>query len=186
MASSKIFLTMLALFFLMISSAFSVTSIRLQFATKDGVQDLISTTCNHTLHFEMCVSALRSDPRSQKSDLLGLANIALNISIAHGSETLAQVSDLKSYANNDTQLPVILSECIEEYTEATENLKEAIHALKVRSFDDMNTLVSTAMTDSDTCEQGFKEMNKASLLTDRNESFSKLCSIFLSITTLLS
>jgi len=186
MASFKIFQSLLALVFMIISSAFLGTSIRLQIAGKDGIRDLISATCNHTLYFEMCVSALRSDPRSQTSDLVGLANIALNISIAHGSETLAFLKVLKSNAGNDTQLSGILSECTEEYIEGTENLEEAIHALRIRSFDDMNTLVSTAMTDSDTCEQGFKEMNRSSPLTDKNESFSKLCSIFLSITTLLS
>lgn len=69
------------------------------FATADTAEgDLVSETCKQTLYSQVCESALRSDPRSETSDLRGLAAIALNLSIAHGVHTLSFINNLKSEA----------------------------------------------------------------------------------------
>ncbi|KAJ8750753.1 hypothetical protein K2173_015934 [Erythroxylum novogranatense] len=117
-------------------------------------EDLVSTACNHTLYVELCESSLRSDPRSKTWDLQGLASIALNINIANGVRTRDRIHSLKSTADNKTLSGVNV--CSEEYSDAVQNLQEAIGALRNRSFDSVNTLVSSAMTDSETCEEGFE------------------------------
>lgn len=151
--------------------------------------DLVSETCKHTLYSQVCESSLRSDPRSQASDLGGLAAIALNLSIAHGVHTLSYIHNLKSEAAaNETDLFIsgCLSDCLEEYSDAVENLRDATQALNDKSYDTLNSLVTAAMTDSDTCEDGFRERTGyESPLTERNQYFSKLCSNLLAITTLL-
>ncbi|XP_038698230.1 putative invertase inhibitor [Tripterygium wilfordii] len=150
--------------------------------------DLISTACNRTLHQELCISSLRSDPRSHSSDLEGLAEIALNISTIHGVQTLSYINHLKSNVGGNVSEYVLtcLSDCMEEYSEAIDKLEDSVGALMNRSFDDLVTFVTAAMTDSDTCEEGFEENpEEVSPLTKRNQDFSMLCSNFLAITTLL-
>ncbi|EEF46197.1 putative invertase inhibitor [Ricinus communis] len=190
MASSKIFYSVLLGYFLLMSSlVFFGTSIRSHLAEDDkSSADLISKTCSHTLYYEICVFSLKSDPRSETADVQGLADIALSVSIAYGEETLAHVTDLKSKATENETLSSCLGDCVQEYNDAVGDLQEAADALKVKSLENVKTLVSSAMTDSDTCEEGFKEMElgDGSPLADRSQYFSKLCSNLLAITHLLS
>ncbi|WCJ42885.1 pectin methylesterase PCR fragment F [Euphorbia peplus] len=180
MSSSKIlYSVLLTLTFF----AFSGSSIRTHFTT----QDLVSSACNHTLYYEICMSTLTSDPQSKTADLQGLANIALNISRIYGNQTFTHITDLKSKGtvSNDTGVDSgCLSVCIEEYSDANENLKDSVEALRNKSSEALKTFVSTAMTDSDTCEQCFEDMEQESPVSDRSDYFSKLCSNFLSITSL--
>ncbi|KAL5786502.1 hypothetical protein ACOSQ2_008894 [Xanthoceras sorbifolium] len=160
-------------------------------------EDLVSTACNRTLYVDVCVSSLRSDPRSSTvSDIRGLADVALVISIENGMETLAYIKHLNSNNNGNNitgrQDPAAsynsgcLRDCAELYEDAAQSLQESVHHLRIRYFEKVNMLVSAAMTDSETCEDGFKEVAEdVSPLTQRNLYFYKLCSNFLAITKLL-
>ncbi|KAF3439749.1 hypothetical protein FNV43_RR18027 [Rhamnella rubrinervis] len=151
--------------------------------------DLVSETCKQTLYSQVCESSLRSDPQSEISDLRGLAAIALNLSIAHAVHTLSYINNLKSEAaGNETDFLIsgCLSDCVEEYSDAIQNLQDSKQSLNDKSYDTMNSLVTAAMTDSDTCEDGFKELTGyESPLTERNQYFSKLCGNLLLFSTLL-
>lgn len=154
----------------------------------DG-QDLLLATCRKTLYMEVCVSSLGSDPRSRGADVEGLAAIALDLSLVHGSETIAEMRKLNGRVNGskDEYMAGCLSDCLEEYSDAVENLRQSAEALGEKSYDMVNDLVSAAMTDSDTCEEGFKEKpGYVSPVTKRNQYFYKLCSNALAITKLLS
>lgn len=179
MASSRA-LNIIASFCLLSSFVLLGTSTR----QLNQQQDLVSFACNNTIYVEVCMSSLRSDPLSETADLRGLASIALNLSIAHGKETKYHIHDLKSKSVSESRC---LNECKEEYGDAVENLEDSVHALRIRFYDEVNTLVSAAMTDSDTCDDCFTEIDQVreNPLTERIEYFHKLCSNFLSITKLL-
>ncbi|EXC13611.1 Putative invertase inhibitor [Morus notabilis] len=150
-------------------------------------EDLVSSTCKKTLYVQLCISSLRSDPRSGSSDLKGLAAIALNLSIAKGVDNLSYIKNLKSeFASNGSQMTFsYLSDCLDVYSDAIQNLQDSVQALNDKSYDTLRSLVSAAMTDSETCEDGFKEVKGfRSPLTEQNKYFSRLCSNFLAITTL--
>ncbi|KAG8657162.1 hypothetical protein MANES_03G045700v8 [Manihot esculenta] len=168
MASLKIFNSVLV--FLAIMGTCGST--RLQFPGDNNSEDFISTSCSHTLYYQVCASTLRSDPRSKTADLQGLARIALNISKSYGVATVAHIGDLKSEATGNESLSSCLDECREEYSEAVENLEDVVEALNARSLENVKTLVSSAMTYSDTCEESFEEIQLASPLVDRNLYFS--------------
>ncbi|XP_058109035.1 putative invertase inhibitor [Magnolia sinica] len=158
-------------------------------ATTNG-QDLISTTCKQTLYFDVCMSSLRSNPLSQTADLEGLAAISINLTMAYATEMITHVTDLKGHVktlDHDTFMAGCLNDCLDEYADAVENLRQSAEALGQRSYGAVNDLVSGAMTDSDTCEEGFTEVpGNVSPLTEKNEYFFKLCSISLAITKLLA
>ncbi|XXG81578.1 hypothetical protein AAC387_Pa09g2175 [Persea americana] len=156
--------------------------------TGDG-QDLILATCKETLYVEVCVSSLGSDPRSRGADLEGLGAIALDLTMVHGSETISQMKRLNGQKNvkRDAYMAGCLRDCIEEYSDAVEDLRQSADAIKEKMYDTVNDMVSGAMTDSDTCEEAFNERpGYVSPLTERNQYFYKLCSNALSITKLLA
>ncbi|KAF4366433.1 hypothetical protein F8388_003671 [Cannabis sativa] len=167
MASYSCYFTkVLVLLFLIMSYFISLTSCksstsRLPHNTITE-EDLVSATCKKTLYFQLCVSSLRSDPQSQTSDLRGLAVIALNLSIENGVKALSYINNLMSEAAyKGSQLASTdLSDCVDVYSDAIQNLQDSVQALNDMSFDTVQSFVSAAMTDSETCEDGFKEFSR--------------------------
>lgn len=172
-------------------SFFLISTLLLLLRTATCQEDLVSTTCSQTPFSDTCLSSLRSDSRSQNSDVKGLATIALEKSIDDATETKAHIDYLiKLHNPNQTEYEFkCLKECMEEYSEALDNLQESYLALNTSSFDDVNSDVAAAMSDAESCENGYEEeqlLQNPSPLTERNKIFSELCSNFLAITALLA
>ncbi|KAL6010506.1 hypothetical protein ACLOJK_000939 [Asimina triloba] len=164
---------------------FSITG----WSVSDG-QDLIAATCKQTLYFDVCVSLLKSDPRSHTADLQGLLAISLNQTIAQGQQMIGNLTALKDHVDHvsgedDSYVAACLNDCLVEYSDAVENLRQSLEALGKEEYEHVNDLVSAAMTDSGTCEDGLEEeTGHFSPLWDSNDYFWKLCSISLAITKL--
>ncbi|XP_077240377.1 putative invertase inhibitor [Tasmannia lanceolata] len=149
--------------------------------------DLISQTCNKTFHFDLCVSSLESDPNSLKTDVKGLAEISINLSIIQATEAISQLRTLIMNNSNDAYTDGCLKDCLDDYIDAVGNLRECNKAFSEGSYGTVNTLVTAAMSDSGACEDGFQEKpGYVSPLIGRSDFFNKLCSNSLSITNLLS
>lgn len=117
-------------------------------------QDLVSFACNHTLYPEICISSLKSDPRTKTaSDLKAIASIALDQTATQATQTESYIDELleKSHGSYGQTNGRSLEDCQEEYSEAVEDLREATAALNHGKYDDVNELVSGAMTDCQTC-----------------------------------
>ncbi|CAL0325477.1 unnamed protein product [Lupinus luteus] len=116
------------------------------------------------------------------ADPKGPAKSAISVTLAEGSKILSYVHELKS-ANENKKGGILsaLSDCDELYTGAIEDLKEASTAVDKGDYETVNRLVSTAMTNSGTCENGFKDLEIPSPLTRQNTHFSQLCSNVLAI-----
>ena len=169
--------------------AFTTTSTSSKLHINITDTDLVSSTCNKTLYVQLCESSLRSDPRSESADPRGLAAIALDQSLAKGVDTIAHIDNLRSESASDASKALVisrLSDCTAAYSDALENLRDSAQALDDESYETLRSLVSAAMTDSETCEDGFMEIEGySSPLTEQNQCFSRLCSNFLAIVTLL-
>ncbi|GMH04131.1 hypothetical protein Nepgr_005970 [Nepenthes gracilis] len=153
-----------------------------------AAEDLLDLACNHTLYSDICVSSLRSDPRSKTSDLKGLAGIALDLSIAQGRGILSRVQKLSSgtSSNYSDRASESFADCVNEYSDALEDLSETISALREGSCDTLNVLVSGAMTSGQTCEDSLEDSSeRISPVANDSQYFYKLCSNLLAITTLL-
>ncbi|CAA6664576.1 unnamed protein product [Spirodela intermedia] len=157
------------------------------------VTDSISSACQQTEYFDVCVSTLQSRPDSQNADVKGLALISLDACIAHAEGTLAYARQLRSNATaaaghaGDDYATRCLDDCLTQYSDALDDLTESVADAQDGAYGSVNARVSGAMTDSDSCEDGFAEQpGYSSPLTERNDFFSKLCSNALAITRLLS
>ncbi|KAJ9185953.1 hypothetical protein P3X46_005521 [Hevea brasiliensis] len=147
--------------------------------------DLVTKTCDQTLYKDLCNSALASAPESEVTDVQSLAKFALKMTSLNAVEIHKRISLLFN-TSSDEFIKQCLTDCSEIYTDATDQLEDSMVALDFKSYNDVNTWVTAAMTDAQSCEDGFNEKSGiVSPLSDINKKFTQLCSISLAITNLL-
>ncbi|ONI14781.1 hypothetical protein PRUPE_3G008000 [Prunus persica] len=56
--------------------------------------DLVEETCHKTTNYDLCVSSLKSDPRSSTADVKGLARIALDQTLTNSVDAQARIARL--------------------------------------------------------------------------------------------
>ncbi|KAM7466525.1 hypothetical protein LguiB_014087 [Lonicera macranthoides] len=149
-------------------------SVNRSFATKSFKKDdLVEQVCKTTMDPSLCVSTLRSNPRSSSSDVKGLAHIMLEVSLIKGSDNFAQVKKLVRNATDPIEKQC-LDDCVIQYGLLIDDVNEAIHYLESNSFRDANGHAGWAADDAETCEDCFIELKHPSPLTDRNILFVHL------------
>ncbi|KAL5565980.1 hypothetical protein UlMin_029145 [Ulmus minor] len=141
--------------------------------------DLIPVACSTALDKSFCESSLRSQPESKGADLNGLSIISLKLAEANANKVTSQVSKLQQ-KETDKFVKAALTDCLENYQTALEEIQDSITAFKSKRYGDVNTWVTAAMTDAESCQDGFK--NGQSPMTDSNTVFSRHCSNVLAIT----
>lgn len=152
----------------------------------EASNDLITTSCEKTMYKELCTASLRSDKDSSGSDLQGLGKISLKITLANANEIHGYISELLK-KDGKPFLQQCLKDCSKNLQDAILEIKDSIAAIDSRSYSDVNTWVSAAMSYEESCEDGFKEKpGFKSPLTQMNAKFSQLCSISLTISNLLA
>ncbi|XP_058083890.1 pectinesterase inhibitor-like [Magnolia sinica] len=167
-------------FFLLLSLTFSFVG------PTFGDTELIQNTCKQTLYNDLCVSSLTSDPASSTADLPSLAIIALKLAYA-SALNMEKVIEDQSKVTTDPFMQQCLSDCTENFLDAIDQVEDSISALDSKGYSDVNTWVTAAMADSESCEEEFKDQpGYQSPFTAQNEEFQKLCSNALAITNLLS
>ncbi|KAM7462497.1 hypothetical protein LguiA_030618 [Lonicera macranthoides] len=143
-------------------------SVHQSFATRSFKKDdLVERVCKTTMDPSLCVSTLRSNPRSSSSDVKGLAHIMLEVSLIKGSDNFAQVKKLVRNVTDPIEKQC-LDDCVIQYGLLIDDVNEAIHYLESNSFRDANGHAGWAADDAETCENCFIELKHPSPLTDRN------------------
>ncbi|XP_038906317.1 cell wall / vacuolar inhibitor of fructosidase 2-like [Benincasa hispida] len=146
---------------------------------EDGLS-MIDHMCAQTNYKDLCVISLTSDPNSFPADKMGLALVALRFASSNASD----ISESIKVMLNDTSLnkPSVqqgLFDCLDEYLDASQQLDDAIAAILVKAYGDVEKWVDAAIASVRTCENEFA--TKPSLLAPKNDVFIKLCEIALSI-----
>ncbi|TMW80725.1 hypothetical protein EJD97_016044, partial [Solanum chilense] len=128
--------------------------------------DFIRTSCKSTTYPTLCFISL-----SSRSNAIGvspqlLAHESLTVSLETAQSTSAMMLKL-SHSQGMTPREVgAMRDCVEELSDAVSGIKKSLGVeLKGKDFDlkmnDIQTWVSAALTDEDTCTEGFagKVMN---------------------------
>ncbi|KAM7462498.1 hypothetical protein LguiA_030619 [Lonicera macranthoides] len=125
-------------------------SVHQSFATKSFKKDdLVKQVCKTTTDPSLCLSTLRSNPRSSSSDVKGLAHIMLEVSLRKGSDNFAQVKKLVQNAT-DPIIKQCLNLCMMQYGSLIDDVNEAIHYLESNSFRDASLHVGWAAGGAET------------------------------------
>ena len=150
--------------------------------------DLISKTCNQTSYSDVCMATLLISnftmTTTNNATVHDLAVISINATVAYAADTSAVIAAILN-GSADHFSEQCLSDCLEQYGDAVDELQESMAALGSCDYETVNAKVSAAMTNSDTCEGGFQDEGVSSPFTERNELFFKLCSNTLAIVKLV-
>ncbi|PON65863.1 Pectinesterase inhibitor domain containing protein [Parasponia andersonii] len=146
---------------------------------------LLSTACKHAEHKDFCVSMLVSDPNIHDADLKGLGLIALRQASSNASDISEYVKTLLNDSSLDPAVQDGVSECLEHYLDAAEQLDDSVAALLADAHKDVDAWIGVALTDSISCDAALSEGHE-SVLGGKNEVFRQLCDNALAINKVLS
>ena len=135
----------------------------------------------------MCKTILQSSPNSKGADLYGLAQIVMNVAADNVSSIYENINQLQNGTSVDSFLDSCLTDCLESFQDAIDQIEDSVTALEFKAYNDVKTWISAAMSDVATCDSGFKEkQGYQSPIAQMTSVFDQICSIILSINQLLS
>ncbi|XP_022775588.1 pectinesterase 3-like [Durio zibethinus] len=125
--------------------------------------DPIRTICNVTRYPESCFTALSSLNASTKPDPETILSLSLQVAITHLSNLSSSFKSL-----NDLHFQPALKDCITLFDDALNRFNDSALVMKGGSgkelvltkekITDIQTWISAAMSDQDTCNDGLEEM----------------------------
>ena len=143
----------------------------------------IENTCKGTPNYDLCLSIILADPKSEKADLTGLALI-LVAGVEHkGDETIKQIKDMKS---SRPELGPALDYCAQVYdTVVKVNVPEANDALKLGNPKFGEDGMADSAVESQACERSFKEHGMTSPMTEQNKAVENVANVARAIIRML-
>ncbi|XP_022741974.1 cell wall / vacuolar inhibitor of fructosidase 1-like [Durio zibethinus] len=174
----------LALLQLAFSFTFLPVSQNLALELQGPGANLIETTCKGTPFYNLCVSTLRSDPRSSSADLLGLAHIVADKLKAKTTATLGQITGLLKGAK-DPKLRMALRDCFDYYNAIIKyDIPVTIDAVAKGNPKFGVQGATDAANEADACERRFKNQPKFPI-SSSNKVVHDLSAVVASIVQLL-
>lgn len=141
--------------------------------------DLIGSTCEKNEEYiDLCISTLRSDPRSAAADVEGLARIMFDATLAKATATLNRIKDLLK-KTSDPVLREYLNVCVEQYDDAIEDIPVAIQNVGSHNFAS-RIKADDVVDEARSCEEIFIDLpnrERKSPLTAENDMVRKLAMI---------
>ncbi|XP_050152043.1 21 kDa protein-like [Malus sylvestris] len=127
----------------------------------------IRTSCSVTNYPRLCYNSLSIYAGKIKTNPKALAHTALNVTIAATQETSVIMRRLSKIHGLKPIESAAALDCMEEIGDAVDELQNSIdelsHVIRGSNFwlqmSDIQTWVSVALTDEDTCMDGFDEHN---------------------------
>ncbi|XP_015874994.3 putative invertase inhibitor [Ziziphus jujuba] len=147
-----------------------------------NARGLIKKACETSLHKGLCLATIKADRDYKGAKLHDLGQIVLKAATSNASALQKEVEQLlKERAS--TSVESALKDCKENYDDAVSQLEKSKQALEHKRYNDVNTWVTAAMNDADSCEQGLKESaDKDSSIAQKTFIFGQLCSNVLAVT----
>ncbi|KFK44410.1 hypothetical protein AALP_AA1G253500 [Arabis alpina] len=162
------------LFFFVATFLTLILTVHSQPSSSDD-SEFIRTSCDTTLYPDLCFSSLSSFSASVHNDHALLARAAISV-------TLSKALDLASYLSNFTTHPesqaneshpitaaAVFHDCFENLKDAVDEMRGSVKQMKelvsTGSFEsfrfqmsNVQTWLSAALTDEETCTDGFKDV----------------------------
>lgn len=160
----------------------------------------ISRTCSKTLFPTLCVNSLLEFPGSNVATEKDLVHISLNMTLQHLSKALyssATISSSGAAVTMDTRVRAAYEDCLELLDDSVDALARSLSSVRGgsssgtvsslgsgSSSSDVLTWLSSALTNQDTCSEGFADTSGAvkdqmeNNLKDLSELVSNCLAIF--------
>ncbi|KAL3574798.1 hypothetical protein D5086_022899 [Populus alba] len=147
----------------------------------------ISKTCSKTLFPALCVSSLLDFPGSMTASESDLVHISFNMTLMHLDKALYLSSGI-SYVNMETRERSAFDDCLELLEDSIDALTRSLSTVTPSSVgggspEDVVTWLSAALTNQDTCSEGFEGVNGTvkDQMTEKLKDLTELVSNCLAI-----
>lgn len=199
-------LSLIAVILIVVSAvaAVYVTSIRSRSSGDDqnsptlrrNPSQAISRTCSKTMFPTLCVTTLLDFPGSTAASERDLVHISLNMTLQHLNRALYTSAAINSVAAMDPRVRAAYNDCLELLDDSVDAVARsltsvspspsngAVKPLTSSSSDDVLTWLSAALTNQDTCVEGFADASgtvknqMVNNLKDLSELVSNCLAIF--------
>ncbi|KAK3009822.1 hypothetical protein RJ639_013947 [Escallonia herrerae] len=123
----------------------------------------ITASCNSTTYPTLCYKTLSPYAASVRNNPLRLCNTALTVTIKAASNATRMVSKLAKQNGITSGEAAVIKDCIENLQDSVYELKQSVKAMgslgsaadKEFQMSNVKTWVSAAITDENTCMDGF-------------------------------
>ncbi|KAK9287790.1 hypothetical protein L1049_016230 [Liquidambar formosana] len=165
---------------------------------KSSNTEFIKTSCAETLYPELCYKTLKPYASLIHTSPMELANASLTISLKGAQSASNMVKNLSKQHNLSPKEASAIMDCVETMGDSVDDLQQSLVAMEgldgpdfAIKMSDIQTWVSAALTNEDTCMDGFsreKGMNRKIKVIIRRYivKVSKLTSIALAFINRLS
>ncbi|CAI9293839.1 unnamed protein product [Lactuca saligna] len=140
-----------------------------------GDRQFIENTCKGTPSYNLCLSILLANPKSQNANLTGLALIIVDGVKNEGVKTLQQIDSLKKSL---PELTAALMQCGDVYNTIIHvDVPLTINALNLGNPKFGEDGMADITIESQTCERSFKEHGQTSPLTNMNKDMKDVANV---------
>ncbi|KAK1412516.1 hypothetical protein QVD17_33833 [Tagetes erecta] len=123
----------------------------------------VKDACSVTRYKDICINSLSSYSNTAKRDPSKWARAGVSVTIGVTKNTIRYLIGLKKKNSMKGRNRVAVLDCVEEFQDALDNLHKALGVLRhissdsfITQMDDVTTWISGALTDEDTCLDGFE------------------------------
>ncbi|CAH9111877.1 unnamed protein product [Cuscuta epithymum] len=145
----------------------------------------MARSCGKTRYPSLCLSSLLDFPGATSATDADLVNISVNVTLRRAGSTLFSVNDV-NYIEMDTLVRSAYEDCLELLEDSVDLLDRSLSSLQSggSSREDVATWLSAALTNHDTCMEGFADASNGAvkdLVTKRLKDMTELVSNCLAI-----
>ncbi|XWS47655.1 hypothetical protein CRYUN_Cryun13aG0002800 [Craigia yunnanensis] len=154
-----------SLIFLLLSLLYIACQARSQTAASSRASNFIKASCSATKYPALCVQSLATFAPSIQQSPRQLAQTALSVSLDRVKSTQEFVSKMKKFKGVKKIEYEAIKDCIEEMSDSVDRLSKSVQELKhmgqakgqdfLWHVSNVETWVSSALTDENTCVDGF-------------------------------
>ncbi|XP_050376993.1 pectinesterase inhibitor 3 [Argentina anserina] len=158
-------LLLLRLPFLLLTFSHSTAARKTSHNATTSSSHLVRTSCQHASYPSLCLHTLSTSPAQTPRDL---AQAAVSVSLSRTRKVSAFLSQLSRSTSSSSpkRQRVSISDCVEQVSDSVDELSrtlEELHHLHEETFrwqmSDAQTWVSAALTNEDTCLDGFQDVD---------------------------
>ncbi|XP_022748814.1 pectinesterase inhibitor-like [Durio zibethinus] len=158
-----------------------------------GVQTVsdprIKSVCDKTDQPALCLACI-APFFNGKSDLLSVIEMLIKAGTKQTKRAIATAAKMAKYPKSNPKTVSRLNDCMESYDDALGNMQEAIDAIPVKDVGTISTMVSAAISDYGTCDDGFTGQPNpipegVSPMTKINKNLINIAGIILAVANMI-
>ncbi|XP_015954361.1 21 kDa protein [Arachis duranensis] len=157
-------------------------------AADDGDTTFIRTSCNNTLYPDVCYSSLSRYANAVQQDPGQLARVAIAVTLSKVHRTASYVSNLTRDADYtaDSRATSALHDCFTNLGDAVDEIRGSLKQMRqigaagtgagsfLFQMSNVQTWMSAALTDEETCTDGFQDVAECPVKADVCDRVTKV------------